>query len=272
MLSSAEFKDSFTSLKTEIHEYLNINNLLMQNDVDLSKNRNYKTFIYDHLETIRLFFSEKFSDCKTIFNGLDELAFSVFIEKCEYNTYQEKEVIFEKGIDCIHYYFLIFGDIVLYSDARNDPEAKLLKTISGGLVFGHKVKDKLQYYAYAQSASVQLVKILKDDFDKIIDQMNDRKKRNKVNFLKKYFPKFRSQPEDSVSNLKEYFFKLEYVKGNKLIIDGEFDEYIYIILNGSCAAIKKIKRVQGLKEKLAENGIAEATHVIIEKYGKRIII
>lgn len=268
MLSSTEFKDSFSSIKTDIHEYLSNNGINQQNVVDLTTNRNYKTSLCSSLETIKLFFAEKFSDCKTIFNGLDDLAFSIFIEKCAYNTYDEKELIFEKGIDCNHYYFLVFGDIVLYSDARLDPEAKLLKTISGGLVFGHKVKDKLQYFAYAQSASVQLVKILKDDFDQIIEQMNDRKARNKMNFLKKYFPKFRTQPEEGISNLKEYFFRFEYVKGNKIIIDGEFDEYIYIILRGSCAAIKKIKRVPGLKEKLSENGIAEATHVILEKYGK----
>jgi signal-transduction protein with cAMP-binding, CBS, and nucleotidyltransferase domain len=98
--------------------------------------------------------------------------------------------------------------------------------------------------------------------------MNERKTRNKINFLKKYFPKFRTQPEESISNLKEYFFRFEYVKGNKIIIDGEFDEYIYIILKGSCAAIKKIKRVPGLKENLSVNGISDATHVVLEKYGK----
>lgn len=272
MLSTNEFKETFMKIKEEITNHNKINSSEPTLPIDLSKERTYNLNLTTSLNYVKDFFEEKFTECKNIFHGLDTLGFSVFIEKCEYTIYKEKETVFEKGNDCLHYYFLVFGDIVLYSESKDDINSKLLKTISDGLVFGHKVKDKLQYYAYAQSNSVQLLKILKEEFNDIFDQMNERKIKTKVNFLKKHFPKFRTQSEESIKSLKEYFFKFEYLKGSKLIIDGEFDEYIYLILKGKCCAIKKVKKINGLKNMLVDHNLAEMTHVILEEYCKFLII
>jgi len=271
MLSSNEFKELLSSLKDSVYQD-QLNKAEPDNTaIDLSKNIDFShQNTVPNLNIMKDFFSEKFPESKKIFSSLDHQAFAVFLEKSTAQYFQEQETVFVKGDDCLHYFFLVFGDIMLYSDDKSDCTSKLLKTISGGLVFGHKVKDKLQYFAYAQSA-VQIVKILKEDFNQIVEQMNTRKNKNKVMALKKYFPKFRTQSEDSIKTLKEYFFKFEYLKGTKLFVDGEFDEYVYIILSGQCGSMKKVKRINGLKEKLAAEG-QEKSHVILELYERGDVI
>lgn len=267
MLSANEFKENYQQIKNEMILQNNKNDINCV-EIDLSIDKNFNLSLSTSMPILKDFFSEKFTECKGIFNGLDSKAFMTFLEKSELTIFNEKDTVFTKGDECNHYYFLLFGDIMLYSEAKGDPSSKLLKTISGGLVFGHKVKDKLQYYAYALTPTVQLLRILKKDLDEIIDLMNDKKAKSKIQFLKKYFPKFRLQSDESIKSLKEYFFRFEYTKGMKLFIDGEFDEYVYIILQGTCAAVKKVKRIQGLKEMLLEKLIPDKTQVILETYGK----
>lgn len=296
MLTSKEFKEIFQEFRDKISKTQNERNEFLENNCELKDNissekirceiseKSDKTIREQLLEekvnndefkilfSLKNFFADKFSEATKIFNSFNSEGFRIFIRKCEYTIYNEKDTILEKGIDCNHYYFLVFGDIVFYSENIDDPNTKLQKTISGGVIFGHKIKEKLQYFAYAQSGSVQLIKILKIDFDEIIDSLNEQKNYEKVNFLKKYFPKFRTYPEDSIKKFKEFFFKFEYTKGSKIFLDGELDDYVYIIKNGSCVATKKVKRINGLKEYLQENGQPNKTHIALENYGKHLYI
>lgn len=288
MLTSNEFKEIFEEFREKIKKSdkntensfeLNVNS---KSNTSLNDNKeNKETTIKDELFEekanedefsiifkLKHFFSDRFTEATKIFNSFDSEGFRLFVKKCEYLIYQENETILEKGIDCQHYYFLVYGDIVFYSDSRDDVKAKLQKTISGGVIFGHKIKEKIQYFAYAQSGAVQLIKILKTDFDDIITGLNDKKSVEKLNFLKKYFPKFRTFPEESIKKYKEFFFKYEYTKGSKIFLDGELSDYIYIIKSGECCALKKIKRINGLKEKLSQEGINDKTHIVLERYGK----
>jgi hypothetical protein len=45
---------------------------------------------------------------------------------------------------------------------------KILKTISGGTLFGHKVKDKFNYYGIARG-DVYIFSIEKSKYDSLID-------------------------------------------------------------------------------------------------------
>lgn len=274
MLSSQEFKEIYSKLlnrhKNNDEENTEKTNNIEEKSNVTSKSKDlFSTPEINDLVLVRNFLAEKFSECKNVFSGLDSHGFATFVNKSIYVNYSEKDTIFKKGDDCNHYYFLVYGDIVLYSDNRDDKSSKLLKTISGGLVFGHKVKDKLQYFAYAQSVHVQLIMIKKNDFDDLIETMNSKRSESKTFFLKKFFPKFRSQETESLKNIKEFFFKFEYQKGSKLFVDGEFDDYIFIIIKGKCAGIKKIKRVEGLKDLIGKNKEYEdKSHIVLEYYGK----
>ena len=289
MLTSNEFKEIFV----EFQQKIKVSDSDKENSIPIDVNSKSSSGLIDIKEAkdktikdellqekanddeftiifkLKHFFADRFSEATKIFNSFDSEGFRLFLKKCEYSVFEEKETVVSKGTDCNHYYFLLYGDIVFYSDSREDVKAKLLKTISGGVIFGHKIKEKIQYFAYAQSGAVQLIKILKTDFDDIVSGLNDKKTIEKLNFLKKHFPKFRTFPEDSIKKYKEFFFKYEYAKGSKIFLDGELEDYIYIIKNGECCALKKIKRVNGLKEALASEGVSEKkTHIVLEKYGK----
>lgn len=272
MLSQKEFTDIFSELKEIFitqkdlldEEKLSYN---LRDDVEYYENNAFNFKVHENIIFIKDFLSEKFSECKKIFEGLDKIAIHSFILNCIFQQYNEQEIVFSKGKDCTEYYFLLFGDISLYSDKKEDESSKLLKTISGGLVFGHKVKDKLQYYAYSQSL-VSILTIDKCFLSKLINSTNERKEKTKDKYLKKFFPKYRTLSEDSLTTNRKYFFKHEFTKGSKLIIDGEFDEYIYIILLGTCAAIKKCKKIHGLTEKLGEK---IKSHIVLEEYSNFFI-
>lgn len=216
---------------------------------------------------LKSFFASKFTECEAIFNQIDSDGLIELVDKADYSIVEEGKTVFVKGDVCEKYYFLVFGDVSLYSDSKGLPSSKFLKTISGGIVFGHKVVDKFQYFAYTVN-HVHIFSIKKDVFDKLIDDVIDRTIKRKIQFLKKFMPNIRSQNEEVISKLKDRFVKLEYSKGSKLIVDGEYDEFIYLIISGECLGLKSIKKVRGLKEILSGNGLESKTHFVLEKYSK----
>jgi CRP-like cAMP-binding protein len=245
----------------EVNEYVT----QVKSDISSDIEPNMQT-----LQQLRSFFVQRFTEVEAIFKQIDRKGLIDFYNKADVLTYTDNNTIFMKGDQCDKYFFLIFGDVSLYSDEYTKSTAKILKTISGGLVFGHKVKDTFQYYAYANSSQVLLLSIKKDDFN---DQMEELKKRNihsKQILLKKFIPNLRSQSEESFDKLKDRFMKLEYPKGTKLIIDGEYDEYIYLILTGECIAIKSVKKIKGLKEFLLLKNLENRSHIVLELYSKSI--
>lgn len=216
---------------------------------------------------LKSYFATKFNECEALFNQIDYEGFLELAEKSDYSIYDEGSTVFVKGDVCDRYYFLLFGDVSLYSDSKALPSTKFLKTISGGIVFGHKVVDKFQYFAYPIN-NVHIYSIKKEVYDKIIDDLIDRTFKRKIYFLKKFLPNIRSLNEETLLKLKDRFIKLEYSKGSKLIVDGEYDEFIYLIKSGECVALKSIKKVRGLKEILNSNGLETKTHFVLEKYSK----
>ena len=221
----------------------------------------------EHLASLKNFFSHKFNEVESIFKQIDLKGMEEFIDNSEFLCLNDQESVFAKDEDCTKYYFLLFGDIVLYSEEKTKLTSKILKTISGGVVFGHKVKDKFQYYAYAKN-QIQLISIDKILFNNLLDNLKNRLINIKNIFLKKFVPNIRSLADETFQKLKERFVKLECNKGAKIIVDGEYDEFITFIVEGECVAIKNIKKIKNLKEVLTKNKKDNITHVVIEKYSK----
>lgn len=147
----------------------------------------------------------------------------------------------------------LLGDITLYEDDITiNKSAKMIKTISSGTLFGQKVKQNYNQYAFAKTG-LHLVQIDKKAFDHIIDETNERKSQDKSYFLKKFFPKFRMYSDDIIKSMKGYFIREEYGKYTKIITDGEFDEFVYIVVSGSFGIVKSVERIKNLKEKLIAN-------------------
>ena len=249
----------------ETFEYISNLKLNLKNN-----NHNNNSNVIDNkiLQDLNNFFQKKFSEVEEIFKQLDNKGLKELFNHSELNLYKENEVIFKKEEDCNKYYFLIYGDVTIYSENKSENNAKLLKTISGGVVFGHKVKDKFQYFAYSKSVQVLILSINKEEFNKIIDEFKLRNSNFKTNFLKKYIPYLRLSGEDNINKVKDRFMKMIYFKGSKINIDGEYDDYIYLIISGECQALKTIKKVNNLNELLNNKGVLDKTHIVLDVYSK----
>lgn len=246
-----------------INETIILYNNLKSNNFDNKE-------LYDNsLKKIQDLFLNKFQEVENIYKQIDNEGLINFIELSNIYNYNENDIVFIKGQKCISYYFLLYGDISLFSEDKNLKESKLLKTISSGLVFGHKVKDDFQYFAYSKNNTL-ILEISKFDFDNQMEELQNRLKKNKEIFLKKYFPGVRTLKVDDFSKINERFHLLKCQKGTKIIVDGEYDEYINIIISGEFGGLKNIKKIKCLVTKDI-NELKNKTHVIIEKYCKFII-
>jgi hypothetical protein len=139
----------------------------------------------------------------------------------------------------------------------------LVKTISAGNVYGHKIKTNFNFFGNVKT-QLDLITIEKENFDQMIVGMNNRKENFKINFLKKFFPKLRIYTDDILSSMKMYFIREEYHKNSRVYIDGEFDEFVYIVINGTFGAVKAVNKIKGLKEKLKD----APKYVILERLSK----
>jgi CRP-like cAMP-binding protein len=222
----------------------------------------------DTFHLLTEYFCSKFQETLPIFSKFDSISMLRFCQESSYSTFEENMDIFKKGEECADYYFIIYGDINLYDEEFSALKSnKLLKTISAGSVYGHKIKTNFNFYAVAKNTT-HLVKIQKKVFDGLIEETNIRKENFKNLFLKKFFPKFRMYSDDLIKTLKGYFIREQYEKNAKIIMDNEFDEYVYIVIKGSLGVTKGIKRIKHLRETLTElnlPGAESIKSVILEK-------
>ena len=249
MLSISEIKKTYNEIKQ-----LPLNLTPMQEVTS-----NYDEAIY---QTLTEYITSKFSETASIFKKLDSYAISQFCMESHYDIYEENQEIFKRDGDCLNYIFIIYGDINLYDEQFSESSSnnKLLKTLSAGSVYGHKLKLKFNYFAVAKNTT-HMISIPKKIFDSIIEQTNRRKDEFKTMFLKKFFPKFRMYSEDLIKTLKDYFIREQYEKNAKIIVDNEFDEYVYLVIKGNLGVTKSIRRIKNLKENLHEINFPGSEHI-----------
>ncbi len=153
-------------------------------------------------------------------------------------------------------------------DITVNKSAKMIKTISSGTLFGQKVKLNYNQFAFAKTG-LHLVQIEKKKFDILIEKTNDRKSNEKSYFLKKFFPKFRIYSDDIIKSMKSYFIREEYGKYSKIIIDGDYDEFVYIIISGNFGIVKSVERIKNLKERLiTKDDMKDKRYVILDELSK----
>jgi CRP-like cAMP-binding protein len=237
MLSLSEVRKIYTEMNTLIRDSL-IPNLSQSQE--------------DTYNLLTEYITSKFAETSSIFAKFDSLAILDFCLNSQYLTFEENQEIFKKGEECLDYYFIIYGDINLYDEEFSTTISnKLLKTLSAGSVYGHKIKAKFNYFAVAKN-SVHMIKIKKSQFDGLIEQTYIRKDEFKTLFLKKFFPKFRMYSDDLIKTLKGYFIREQYEKNARIIVDHEYDEYVYIVIKGELSINKSLKRIKNLRENLID--------------------
>jgi len=144
----------------------------------------------------------------------------------------------------------------------------MIKTIPSGTLFGQKVKQNYNQFAFAKTG-LHLVQIEKKGYDQLIEETNERKAYEKSYFLKKFFPKIRMYSDDILKSMKNYFIREEYDKYTRIITDGDYDEFVYIILSGDFAIVKSIEKLKNLKEKiLITNELNDKRYVILDELSK----
>lgn len=262
MISIAEFKEIYDKIKTTI----------VIPDSDFPRDFDMPVF-----SSFSEFLCTKFFETSGIFKILDFSAISKFCKESDFLQIEENQKIFSKEEECDSYYFILHGDIYLYdqdldADLNHITNSnKLMKTISAGSIYGHKIRSNFNFLAIAKNSTF-ILKIKKNIFDNIIEETNKRKDRNKLNFLKKYFPKLRIYSDDVLNPLKSFFIREEHYIGNKILNDTEYDEYIYLVINGNLGVAKSIKKIKNLKETMMDetndNFNVKNRYVVLEKFNK----
>lgn len=148
-----------------------------------------------------------------------------------------------------------------------DTNNMLMKTISAGFLYGHKIKAVFNYFGVARSET-HVLEINKTIFDQLVETTNTRKENFKNLFLRKFFPKLRSYSEDVINSMKAYFVREEYYYNSRIIADNEFDEYIYIVVNGTLGLVKSTRRVKHLTDKVDAN----IKYVLLEKFSNTYLV
>ena len=142
----------------------------------------------------------------------------------------------------------------------------LIKTISAGSIYGHKLKNNFNYFGIARNET-HLIRIRKELFNEFIINTNKRRDEYKKKFLKKFFPKLRMYSDDIIDSLRSYFIREEYDKNYRLLVDGQFEENIYLIINGEFGCVKSTKRIN---LQLDEEHNANTKYVVLEKLSNNI--
>jgi CRP-like cAMP-binding protein len=245
MMSVGEFQEILTQLKltnTKINSVSETN--IHENEIRI-------------FQTFSDFLGTKFFETSKIFQKFDFTSMINFCKESKFEQYTENQKIFSKGEECDCYYFILYGDINLYEEefanSNENTQIKLMKTMSAGSVYGHKIKSTFNFFAVAKN-STSLLKIHKTVFDKIIEETNKRKDQYKLDFLKKFFPKLRMYSDEVLNSLRNFFIREEYYKGGKIFNDSEYDEYIYLVINGSLGVAKSVRKIKNFKDKFSTHG------------------
>ena len=207
------------------------------------------------------FIINKFNETSAIFSKFEETDFKTFLKLSNIKNFTDNEIIFKKEDPCLNYIFIVYGDINFYDNEELNDNNQLIKTISAGTIYGHKIKDKYRFYGRCRIKATT-ISIEKNKFDNLIIEINKRKSLFKLNYIKKFFPKMRLFTDDIIENILQFFVREKYPKYSKIFSFSQFDEYVYLIISGEIAVAKKPKTLE-LDDKINDQNI---NYFILEKF------
>jgi CRP-like cAMP-binding protein len=220
----------------------------------LITNKNYLKFLAEEeCQMISKFLVEKFPEASKMFEKFSQEDIFNFILLSNISEYKEGSIIFSRETQCKSYIFILNG--IIYRDKDN--------SLKEGNIYGQMIKDKFKYDIKAQS-DIELITIIKEDFDKIIYNINRRTKLFKINFIKKNFPDIRNFPENIYQEILSFFDRMQYKKYDKILIKGNYNEYIYLIISGQVAICQN--------SEIISTTFSIYDYIILEKLGRGDLI
>ena len=192
--------------------------------------------------TVTDYFTSKFNEISKMFSQMDKEALASFVNLSELKEYNDKDLVFSKDEKCTVYFFILYGDINFYEEKNIHEKNILIRTVSAGTVYGHKIKENYKFYTRARG-KLSLLSVDKKSFDELIVNENKKKEKFKLNFIKKFFMHMRLFTDDVLNNILQFFIREHYAKYTRIFLDGEYDEYIYLIIKGEVGVAKKPNRI-----------------------------
>ena len=214
------------------------------------------------ISTVTEFLSLKFHEISQMIKQFNEEGITSLVNFSILKEYNEKDIIFEKNEKCSVYYFLLYGDINFYEEKELNDKNKLIKTVSAGTIYGHKIKENYRFYTRARG-KLDLLIIDKIKFNEFIENINKKRATSKLNFIKKFFTHMRLFSNDVLENIMQFFIREKYTQYSKVFIDGEYDEFIYLIIRGEIGVCKKPNKIDLPSVGIDDNLV---NYIVLEKY------
>lgn len=212
------------------------------------------------------FLTGKFREAYTMFGKFDQQAIIDFIKISSIKDFIESQKVFVKDQPCKEYLFILYGDINFYEE-DNKENQKLIKTVSAGTIYGHKIKEKYRFFSKSKG-QLSLLTVEKELFDQLIESINKRKQSFKLNFIKKFFPNLRLFSDDVLLNIMQFFLRETYEKNEKIFVDGEYDEFIYVIISGLVGISKKVNKIGISNTNLITTDENTVSYFILDKFSR----
>ena len=230
------------------------------NEIYDKVNQNENNYTINDHHIFLDFIINKFNESSEMFNKFDEKDSILFIKLSKITSYIDNEIIFKKDEPCINYIFIIYGDINFYDNEELNNNNPLIKTISAGTIYGHKIKEKYRFYGRSRIKTT-IISIEKEKFDNLIIAINKRKSTFKLNYIKKFFPKMRLFTDDIIENILQFFIREKYSKYSKVFTFSQYNEYVYLIISGEIGVVKRPKTLN-----ITENIENNVQYLILEKF------
>ena len=264
-------EDNIQNSTLPLNEDLDKNKIINTNkEIDSKKNifnTENKSLTTGDYKFISDLLSQKFVEVRDIFSKFNSEDYYTFIENSNFNEYSENDLIYAKNTPCDDYLFILYGDIDFYDVKEEEKDKILIKTISAGKVYGHLVKEKYKYNLIART-NISLISINKNIFDELIININKVKSSNKIKFIKKFFPKIRTFPDDTINSVFQNFERVKFNIHSKILLRDEYNEYIYLIIKGQVGFCLRPKVIFKNDSFNKNNDIYKNDYIILEKLSK----
>ena len=116
--------------------------------------------------TVTDYFTSKFNEISKMFGQMDKEALASYVSLSELKEYNDKDLVFSKDEKCTVYFFILYGDINFYEEKNIHEKNILIRTVSAGTVYGHKIKENYRFYTRARG-KLSLLSVDKKSFDEL---------------------------------------------------------------------------------------------------------
>ncbi|KAL3880118.1 hypothetical protein ACJMK2_032387 [Sinanodonta woodiana] len=165
------------------------------------------------------------------------------LAKCmEYESYEARRMILKQGHRPEAFYIILSGSVLANIQDTSPTTGKtFVRTVhemSAGDTFGEiaLIEDCMRTASIICKTSVELLVIMKDDFDAIIRTPLTRQMEDHIAFCKS-MPLLQDFPCDKLASQPRHFFYQYFSKGSIIVHDSQESKHLVIIKAGKCRMV-----------------------------------